>query len=83
MTRSSLNNSERSCLQLALLVAQGCTFLVLDEPINHLDIASRTQFEEALSSFNGSILAVIHDRYFIESFTSDIWEVAEGKIVFR
>ncbi len=79
----NLSFGERARLQLALLVAQGCTFLVLDEPINHLDIASRTQFEEALSSFNGSILAVIHDRYFIESFASDIWEVAEGKILFR
>ena len=76
----NLSFGERSRLQLALLVAQGCTFLVLDEPINHLDIASRTQFEEALSSFNGSILAVIHDRYFIESFASDIWEIASGKV---
>ena len=79
----NLSFGERARLQLALLVARGCTFLVLDEPINHLDIASRTQFEEALSSFNGSILAVIHDRYFIESFASDVWEIADGKIVFR
>ena len=77
----NLSFGERARLQLALLVAQGCTFLVLDEPINHLDINARTQFEEALSSFNGSILAVIHDRYFIESFASDVWEVTEGKIV--
>ena len=77
----NLSFGERARLQLALLVAQGCTFLVLDEPINHLDINARTQFEEALSSFNGSILAVIHDRYFIESFATDIWNVAEGKIL--
>jgi ATP-binding cassette subfamily F protein 3 len=75
-----LSFGERARLQLALLVAQGCTFLLLDEPINHLDIPSRVRFEEALIQFNGSILAVVHDRYFIERFASDIWTVKDGKI---
>lgn len=75
-----LSFGERARLQLALLVAQGCTFLLLDEPINHLDIPSRARFEEALSSFNGTILAVVHDRYFIERFASDVWNVKDGKI---
>ena len=60
---------------LARLVAEGCTFLLLDEPINHLDIPSRTRFEEALAGFPGTILAVVHDRYFIERFATDLWLV--------
>jgi len=75
-----LSFGERARLQLALLVAQGCTFLLLDEPINHLDIPSRARFEQALTQFNGSILAVVHDRYFIEQFATDVWTVREGKV---
>ena len=75
-----LSFGERARLQLGLLVAQGCTFLLLDEPINHLDIPSRARFEEALASFKGTILAVVHDRYFIERFASDVWAVKDGRI---
>ena len=77
---AALSFGERARLQLGLLVAQGCTFLLLDEPINHLDIPSRARFEEALSSFQGTVLAVVHDRYFIERFASEIWLVKDGKI---
>lgn len=76
-----LSFGERARLQLALLVAQGCTFLILDEPINHLDIPSRERFEEALENFNGTILAVVHDRSFIEHFATDVWQVKDGKIL--
>jgi ATP-binding cassette subfamily F protein 3 len=75
-----LSFGERARLQLALLVAQGCTFLLLDEPINHLDIPSRARFEEALANFKGTILAVVHDRYFIERFATDVWNVKDGTI---
>ena len=75
-----LSFGERARLQLALLVAKGCTFLILDEPINHLDIPSRERFEEALENFNGTILAVVHDRSFIERFASDVWQAKDGKI---
>lgn len=75
-----LSFGERARLQLALLVAQGCTFLVLDEPINHLDIPSRERFEEALENFNGTILAVVHDRSFIERFATNVWQARDGKI---
>jgi len=68
-----LSPGERSRLQLASLIIQGCDFLLLDEPINHLDIPSRTQFEHALSGFDGTVLAVVHDRYFIQRFASEIW----------
>ncbi|MCB9110844.1 MAG: ABC-F family ATP-binding cassette domain-containing protein [Anaerolineales bacterium] len=75
-----LSFGERARLQLAVLVAQGCTFLILDEPINHLDIPSRERFEEALENFNGTILAVVHDRSFIERFATDVWLAKDGKI---
>ena len=75
-----LSFGERARLQLATLVAQGCTFLLLDEPINHLDIPSRARFEEALANFQGTILAVVHDRYFIERFASAVWTVKSGKV---
>ena len=80
---SELSFGERARLQLGSLVAQGCTFLLLDEPINHLDIPSRARFEEALANFKGTILAVVHDRYFIERFASDVWTVKDGKIIMR
>lgn len=77
---ADLSFGERSRLSLAVLVAEGCTFLLLDEPINHLDIPSRTRFEEALTYFPGTILAVVHDRYFIERFATEIWRVTDGRI---
>lgn len=78
---NELSFGERARLQLAILIAQGCTFLVLDEPINHLDIPSRERFEEALENFQGTILAVVHDRSFIERFASDAWVAKDGKIL--
>ncbi|MCB9420666.1 MAG: ABC-F family ATP-binding cassette domain-containing protein [Ardenticatenaceae bacterium] len=75
-----LSYGERARLSLALLVAQGCNFLLLDEPINHLDIPSRSQFEQALTQFEGTVLAVVHDRYFIERFATDVWQVAGNGI---
>jgi ATP-binding cassette subfamily F protein 3 len=76
----SLSYGERARLELALLVAQGCTFLLLDEPINHLDIPSRARFEQALARYTGTVLAVVHDRYFIEQFATAAWVVEAGKI---
>lgn len=74
----SLSYGERARLSLAALVAQGSNFLLLDEPINHLDIPSRTCFEQALANFEGTILAVVHDRYFIERFANRVWLVEGG-----
>ncbi|MCC6260354.1 MAG: ABC-F family ATP-binding cassette domain-containing protein [Anaerolineales bacterium] len=78
---SKLSYGERARLQLAMLIAQGCTFLILDEPINHLDIPARERFEEALENFQGTILAVVHDRSFIERFATDVWLAKDGKIL--
>ncbi len=75
-----LSYGERARLALACLVAEGCNFLLLDEPINHLDIPARTQFEQALQSYEGTVLAIVHDRYFIEGFAGQLWAVQEGHI---
>lgn len=72
---SEMSYGERARLSLALMAKHGCNLLLLDEPINHLDIPARIRFEEALSSFEGTILAVVHDRYFIQAFATSIWEV--------
>jgi ATP-binding cassette, subfamily F, member 3 len=72
---AALSYGERARLELALLVAQGCNFLLLDEPINHLDIPARSRFEEALAQFEGTTLAVVHDRYFIDRFATALWVV--------
>jgi ATP-binding cassette subfamily F protein 3 len=78
-----LSFGERARLALACLVASGCNLLLLDEPINHLDVPSRARFEQALATFEGTVLAVVHDRYFIQSFASEIWEICEGSIRVR
>lgn len=75
---AELSFGERARLTLAGLVAQGCNFLLLDEPINHLDIPSRTLFENALKNFSGTVLAVVHDRYFVQSFATEVWWVRPG-----
>ena len=77
---SQLSYGQRARLELAQMVADGCNVLLLDEPINHLDIPARTQFEEALSGFEGTILTVIHDRYFIDRFADEIWWIEDGRI---
>jgi ATP-binding cassette, subfamily F, member 3 len=76
----SLSFGERARLALATLVARGCNFLLLDEPVNHLDIPSRARFEQALAAFDGTVLAVVHDRYFIERFATEVWEVEERQV---
>ncbi len=75
-----LSFGERARLMLASLVAQGCNLLLLDEPINHLDIPARTRFEQALQHYRGTILAVVHDRYFLQSFATQYWRVVGSQI---
>lgn len=75
-----LSYGERARLMLALLVAQGCNLLILDEPINHLDVPSRERFEQAMSSFDGTVLAVVHDRYFVDRFATRVWMAESGTV---
>ncbi|MEP7359447.1 MAG: ribosomal protection-like ABC-F family protein, partial [Anaerolineales bacterium] len=76
----TLSYGERARLALARLVVQGCNLLLLDEPINHLDIPSRAGFEQALESFEGTVLAVVHDRYFVAGFATEIWTLEQGQL---
>ncbi len=69
---------ERSRLQLGLLVLRGCNLLLLDEPLNHLDIEGREHFEAALEAFEGTVIAVAHDRTFLHNFAERVVEVREG-----
>src|SRR5215813_9331224 len=71
---------ERSRLQLALLVLRGCNLLLLDEPLNHLDIEGREHFEAALDAFEGTVLAVSHDRAFLRSFAERVAEVRDERV---
>jgi ATP-binding cassette subfamily F protein 3 len=76
----SLSFGERARLALARLVARGCNFLLLDEPINHLDIPSRSRFEQAMAAYEGTVLAIVHDRYFIENFATGLWVIENQTI---
>ena len=75
-----LSYGQRARLELAQLVLQGCNVLLLDEPVNHLDIPSREQFEQALAGFEGAVLAVVHDRAFIRRFADELWWVEQGEL---
>ncbi len=76
----SLSYGERARLLLARLVLEGANCLVLDEPLNHLDIPSRERFEAALDVFPGTVLAAVHDRAFIEQFASGVWALEDGAL---
>ncbi|UOE56354.1 ABC-F type ribosomal protection protein [Bacillus sp. CMF12] len=77
---SQLSGGERMRLCLAQLMHRDINFLILDEPTNHLDIESREVLEEALEEFNGTILAVSHDRYFINRIFSKIYWIDQKEL---
>ena len=77
---SVLSGGEQSRLRLCMLMDDEINFLILDEPTNHLDIASREWIEEAVEAYDGTLLFVSHDRYFINRFATRIWELADGTI---
>ena len=77
---AQLSYGQRARLMLACLAASGANCLLLDEPINHLDIPARQQFETALGDFPGTVLAVVHDRAFIQRFASAVWRLVEGGV---
>ena len=75
-----LSGGEKSRLRLCMLMDDQINFLVLDEPTNHLDVASREWIECAVEEYEGTLLFVSHDRYFIDRFATRIWELEDGKI---
>ena len=77
---SVLSGGEKSRVMLASLFSQPLNFLVLDEPTNHLDIASREVLLNALRDFEGTVMVVSHDRYFLRSFVNRVFEIDHGKM---
>ena len=76
----NLSGGEQSRLRLCMLMDEKINLLILDEPTNHLDIASREWVEAAIEEFEGVLLFVSHDRYFIEKFAERIWALEDGTI---
>ena len=79
-TVGNLSGGEQSRLRLCMLMDEKINLLILDEPTNHLDIASREWVEAAIEEFEGTLLFVSHDRYFIEKFAERIWVLEQGQI---
>ncbi len=77
---SALSGGEQSRLRLCMLMDSKINLLILDEPTNHLDIQSREWIEEAVEDYEGNLLFVSHDRYFIDRFATRIWMLEDGKI---
>lgn len=76
----SLSGGERIRLRLAILLQQQINTLVFDEPTNHIDIPTKESLEEAIENFEGTILAVSHDRFFINKFAEKVVEVENGRV---
>ena len=79
----TLSGGEKSRLQLARLTHDKVNFLLLDEPTNHLDFESCEQLEEVLREFDGTLLIVSHDRYFLDKLVTRVVEVEDRKLVSR
>ena len=76
----ALSGGERSRLQIAGLILTGANFLILDEPTNNLDIPSVEELERALLDFDGTILTISHDRYFLDRICTRIVEFRDGRV---
>ena len=76
-----LSGGERSRLQLALVVLSSANFLLLDEPTNNLDIASAEVLEQALEDFEGTVLVISHDRYFLDRTVERLLVIEDGQLV--
>ena len=77
---SALSGGEQSRLRLCMLMDEKINLLILDEPTNHLDIASREWIEEAVEAYDGTLLFVSHDRYFIDRFATRVWVLEDGQV---
>ncbi|MCL2663934.1 MAG: ATP-binding cassette domain-containing protein [Oscillospiraceae bacterium] len=80
-TVSTLSGGEKSRLKLCLLMQETANFLIMDEPTNHLDIDSREWIEDAVADWDGTMLFISHDRYFLDKFATKIWSMSDGEIL--
>ncbi|PWT72453.1 MAG: ABC transporter ATP-binding protein [Chloroflexi bacterium] len=76
----SLSGGERSRVALAKLTLEGANFLVLDEPTNHLDLPARQMLEEILAQYDGTMIFVSHDRYFVDALATKLWILEDGTV---
>jgi macrolide transport system ATP-binding/permease protein len=76
-----LSAGQRRKLQIARLIATGANVLLLDEPTNHLSFDILEEFERAVLEFQGPVIAVSHDRWFIERFGGQVWELRDGRLI--
>ncbi len=76
----TLSGGQKARLVLLKLVLDGANFLILDEPTNHLDILARETLEAALEAFDGTLLVVSHDRYFLSEIASRVWEIENNAL---
>lgn len=79
-TVEELSGGERGRLSLLKLMLSEANFLILDEPTNHLDMDSKEILEDALKLYEGSILTISHDRYFLNAVSNKIWALEDGQI---
>ena len=79
-TVGTLSGGEQSRLRLCMLMDEKINLLVLDEPTNHLDVASREWVECAIDEYEGTLIFVSHDRYFVDKFATRVWELENGTI---
>ena len=79
-TVATLSGGEQSRLRLCMLMDEKINLLILDEPTNHLDIASREWIEAAVEDYEGTLLFVSHDRYFVDRFATRVWVLEDGTI---
>ncbi len=76
----TLSGGERTRLHLARLALLEATLLVLDEPTNHLDLGARESLEDALEAFDGTVIFVTHDRYFVDRLATELWVLKDAEI---
>ena len=76
-----LSGGEKARLALALMLLKPCNLIVLDEPTNHLDIPAKQMLEDALCEYDGAVLVVSHDRYFVSRVANKIVEIRDGELI--